>query len=85
MYSPKIQEELIPYIYRIAKHTGKPMTYFVNTILAKAIDHYKQSGIFAEIEKEEKLLNDLTHHLRSLIFKRHKKTAEIIELLKRVA
>ena len=36
MYSPKINEELIPELYRRGKSEGKPMTKVVNEILNKA-------------------------------------------------
>jgi hypothetical protein len=38
MYSPKIKEELIPKIYRLAKARGIRMTTFVNEILSKDLD-----------------------------------------------
>jgi hypothetical protein len=33
MYSPKIAEDLIPTLYRLAKHNRKPMTRIVDEIL----------------------------------------------------
>jgi len=33
MYSPKINEEFIPALYRLAKERKKPMTQFVNEII----------------------------------------------------
>jgi hypothetical protein len=36
MYSPKIKEEYIPIIYRIAKDRGIPMTHIVR----EALDEY---------------------------------------------
>lgn len=33
MYSPKIAEDLIPTLYRLAKHKRKPMTLIVDEIL----------------------------------------------------
>ncbi len=38
MYSPKIREELIPRIYRIAKENKTRMTILVNGILKKVLD-----------------------------------------------
>ena len=38
MYSPKIKEELIPILYRIAKKKGIPMTNLVEQILNKALE-----------------------------------------------
>lgn len=44
MYSPKIDEELIPRIYRLGKLKKMPMTRLVNEILHRAI---------SEMEEEE--------------------------------
>ena len=33
MYSPKIKEDLIPVLYKLAKRQGKPMTRVVDGIL----------------------------------------------------
>ena len=37
MYSPRISEELVPFIYRAAKESKIPMTAWVNEALAKAL------------------------------------------------
>ena len=37
MYSPKINEELIPRLYRIAKKEGIPMTKLVDGIIREAL------------------------------------------------
>ena len=37
MYSPKISEEVIPILYKIAKQRKQPMTRIVNEILKKAV------------------------------------------------
>lgn len=37
MYSPKIKEDLIPYIYKIAKQQKKPMTKVVDEILRRRV------------------------------------------------
>ena len=37
MYSPKIKEDLIPHLYRLAKQEKKPMTAVVDEILRKEI------------------------------------------------
>ncbi len=37
MYSPRIREELVPFIYRAAKESKIPMTSWVNAALAKAL------------------------------------------------
>lgn len=39
MYSPKIKEDLIPVLYRLAKKQGKPMTEVVDEILRKKLAH----------------------------------------------
>ena len=41
VYSPKIDENLIPALYRIGKAKGKPMTRVVNEIITKAIKKIK--------------------------------------------
>ncbi len=33
MYSPKISEDLIPMLYRLARRVGKPMTKLVDDLL----------------------------------------------------
>lgn len=38
MYSPKIDEDLIPVLYKMAKAQGRPMTKIVNDIIRKVID-----------------------------------------------
>ena len=85
MYSPKIKEELIPYLYRLSRHLGQPMTRTVDQIIGPVIEHYRETGIFQEIEAEEKLLRSLTTHIKKLIDQRHTRTAEVIELLKKIA
>lgn len=37
MYSPKIDEDLIPLLYKMAKAQSRPMTKIVNDIIGKAI------------------------------------------------
>ena len=37
MYSPKIKEDLIPHLYKLAKQENKPMTTVVDEILRKGI------------------------------------------------
>ncbi|MCG3148186.1 MAG: hypothetical protein PCFJNLEI_01629 [Verrucomicrobiae bacterium] len=37
MYSPKIDEKLIPVLYRAAKARGIPMTTLVNRLLTEAL------------------------------------------------
>jgi len=42
MYSPKISEELVPQLYRLAKAWKVPMTALVNELLEKALAEVKQ-------------------------------------------
>ena len=37
MYSPKIKDDLIPVLYKLAKQMGKPMTRLVDEILRKEL------------------------------------------------
>ena len=37
MYSPRISEDLIPQLYRMAKDQKMPMTRLVNSIIRKAL------------------------------------------------
>lgn len=43
MYSPKIREDLIPRLYRLAKARRIPMTRFVNGIVEKEIQAIEQA------------------------------------------
>jgi len=38
MYSPKVKEEFIPYLYKEAKRKHKPMTQIVNSIIKKHVE-----------------------------------------------
>ena len=42
MYSPRIKDDLIPLLYRIARHEGKPMTQLVDEILRPEIERRVQ-------------------------------------------
>lgn len=46
MYSPKINEELIPKIYELAKQKGVKMTKFVNDILEKAVKGSEEKELY---------------------------------------
>ena len=37
MYSPKIKEDLIPILYKLAKREGKPMTALIDQMLRAEI------------------------------------------------
>ena len=38
MYSPKIRDDLIPLLYRLARQEGKPMTRLVDEILRAEVE-----------------------------------------------
>ena len=42
MYSPKIDERLIPALYRLAKALNVPMTRLVNAMIANGIEQIKK-------------------------------------------
>ena len=85
MYSPKIREDLVPYLYRLSRHLGQPMTRTVNAFLEQAISQFKETGIFSEIEAEERMFKQLYEHLQNLINDRKKRTADVIQLLRKIA
>lgn len=37
MYSPKVKEDLIPILYKLARHEGKPMTALVDEMIRAEI------------------------------------------------
>lgn len=84
-YSPKIREDLIPYLYKLARNQGTPMTILVNGFLEQLISQFKETGIFSKIEQEEKVIADLTQHFTNLISNRKHETAKVIELLRKIA
>lgn len=44
MYSPKIEESLIPRLYRLAKKWGIPMTVLVNETLREYLETFVAEG-----------------------------------------
>jgi hypothetical protein len=42
MYSPKIEEKLIPALYRLAKALNVPMTRLVNAMIVKGIEQIER-------------------------------------------
>jgi hypothetical protein len=44
MYSPKIRDDLIPLLYRLAQQEGKPMTRLVYEILRAEIERRCSQG-----------------------------------------
>ena len=85
MYSPKISEKHIPYLYHLARHLRMPMTRLVNQILEPVIERFKETGIFEELEKEEKTINQLTAHFTRLMNRRKIQTDELREILRKIA
>jgi hypothetical protein len=85
MYSPKIREDLIPYLYKLSRHLGQPMTKTASQFIEEALNHFKLTGIFREIEEENLALKELTDHIKGIICDRKKKTAKVIELLRKIA
>ena len=51
MYSPKIKEEYIPILYRLAKLKGMPMTKLVNNLIKDYLD--KLETALREIRAKE--------------------------------
>ncbi len=50
MYSPKVKENLIPILYKLAKQEGKPMTALIDEILRAEI--VKRNGQIHQINNE---------------------------------
>ena len=50
MYSPKIKEDLIPVLYKLAKREGKPMTALIDQMLRAEIA--KRNGQVNQPENE---------------------------------
>ncbi len=57
MYSPKIKEDLIPQLYKIAKAKKIPMTKLVNEILSEAIKkiHVEKRVVKRKVEVKEEI------------------------------
>lgn len=85
MYSPKIKEAYIPYLYRLARHLRIPMTHLVNQIVEPVIERFKRNGIYAELEQEQQAIDALTAHFTRLMNSRKTETAEVIELLRKIS
>jgi hypothetical protein len=62
MYSPKIKEDLIPILYKLAKQEGKPMTALIDQMLraeiAKRNGQFKQTNNDAIPESVKKTADD---------------------------
>ena len=54
VYSPKVKEDLIPKLYRIAKKRGVPMTQLVDNIIREALENeYQVREEATDIESAE--------------------------------
>ena len=51
MYSPKVKEDLIPILYKLAKQEGKPMTGLIDEMLRGEIS--KRNGQVNQTSSEE--------------------------------
>ncbi len=54
MYSPKIKEELIPVLFRVALAKKMPMTKLVNRIIEEYLEKNHQAELLQIKEKEVK-------------------------------
>ena len=45
MYSPKVREDLIPVLYRLAKLRGMPMTMLVDGMLRESLAQYPVQSV----------------------------------------
>lgn len=64
MYSPKISEEFVPYLYRWAKSEGVKMTTLINRIIKKEIE--KNENERKETEHEHEDQPDVKRHTGNL-------------------
>lgn len=53
MYSPKISEDLIPRLYKVAKARGVPMTKLINRILKRSLIYMERKEIRKEMMKNQ--------------------------------
>ena len=82
-YSPKIREDLIPYIYKIGKATQSPMTQIVDLILRPVIQNLEDKGIFKTLESYEQEVSRLSNVVARLVKTKNKRDrAELVKLIK---
>jgi hypothetical protein len=67
VYSPKIREELIPSIYKLAHHLGIPMTKLVNMVLQGVIEDLVANGTFRYIDDERRDIEEAAHKVIKMI------------------
>ena len=82
-YSPKIREDLIPYLYRIGRATRTPMTEVVDLILQPVIENLEGRGIFQTLESYEREVSKLSDTVARLVkAKKKEDRAELRKLVK---
>jgi len=82
-YSPKIREDLIPYLYKIAEATQTPMTKIVDLILRPVIENLEGRGIFKTLESYEQEVSRLSSAVARLVkTKKRQDRAELVRLVK---
>ena len=54
MYSPKISEELIPYLYQWAKSEGVSMTALVNRMIKNEVENNQRKEKTSNDEKDKR-------------------------------
>ena len=59
MYSPKIREDLIPILFKLARRKKRPMTKLVDQIIRSQL---KERGWLDVLQSE----GDLKHHFREI-------------------
>ncbi len=85
-YSPKIREDLIPYIYQLARHWGRPMTHVVNYVLDAVVEQLKGRRLFETIEAEERAVKEISDHIVRLLRSKKKEEREmVIELFRKIS
>jgi hypothetical protein len=82
-YSPKIREDLIPYLYKMGKATQTPMTNVVDLILRPVIENLEDKGVFTTLETYEQEVLRLSKAVARLIKTKTKRDrAELVKLVK---
>ena len=69
MYSPKIKEDLIPVLYKLAKRQGKPMTRVVDSILRKHLMGKEKGKCLKKEYESTDTLRKLLSHLHGKKFR----------------
>jgi hypothetical protein len=67
LYSPKINDEYIPALYRIAKNQGRPMTKIVNEVIATFIKQ-RCKNCLTELDLDEPSNTAYCEYCESIVF-----------------